>query len=261
MARFIGRRLDTASDRDARATARLYETYAPGKLDLHDMGYSAGVHPLELWLVAYLEQHPGASWKDVVLAGAAARQDAYKWLFRTKSLDKQNQRLRIELEAQAFRSIHRAWKRLGFPFDALVPSIATAIGSSADRPASLAELVGILVNDGVRRPGRRLRALHFAPETPYETILGFRDAEGSRVLPGDHRYETVDRRGLVVESRVVNRAATFVFFIGDRFFGVITSYVPGPEAAAYGFTSALPVQLLARLAPELVPLLEPDTGP
>jgi hypothetical protein len=33
-----------------------------------------------------------------------------------------------------------------------VPSYATAIGSSADRPLALAELMGIIVNDGQRRP-------------------------------------------------------------------------------------------------------------
>jgi membrane peptidoglycan carboxypeptidase len=313
MARFLDRRLggDGApgagggkTERDARETARLFETYAPGKFDLHDMGYSAGVHPLELWLVAYLAEHPKAVWKEASAAGAGARQDAYKWLFRTRSLEKQNQRLRIEIEAEAFRAVHRAWKRLGYPFVSLVPSYATAIGSSADRPASLAELVGILVNDGVRLPSRRLRRLDFAPDTPYRTILDVRDAAGERVLPaavtravrgalvdvvengtarrahhaltladgtfvpiggktgtGDHRYETVDRRGLVVESRVVNRAAVFVFFLGDRFFGVMTAYVPGPEAAAYAFTSALPVQLLARIAPELAPLFEAGAAP
>jgi membrane peptidoglycan carboxypeptidase len=304
LARFLDRRLEGGAAagsekaaRDARETSRLFEAYAPGKLDLHDTGYSAGVHPLELWLTAYLQAHPGAGWKDVAAAGAQARQDAYKWLFRTRSLEKQNQRIRIEIEAEAFRAIHRAWKRLGYPFDSLVPSYATAIGSSADRPAALAELVGILVQDGVRLPSRRLRTLDFAPGTPYETVLESRDPEGTRVLPaavtravrdalidvvengtarrvhhalslpdgtlvpiggktgtGDHRYETVDRRGLVTESRVVNRAAVFVFFLGDRFFGVMTSYVPGPEAAAYAFTSALPVQLLARIAPELVPM-------
>jgi hypothetical protein len=54
---------------------------------------------------------------------------------------------------------------------------------------------------------------------------------------------------------VVSRAATFVFFLGDRFFGVVTAYVTGPEAARYHFTSALPVQVLKGLAPSLMPYL------
>ena len=54
----------------------------------------------------------------------------------------------------------------------------------------------------------------------------------------------------------MSRAATFVFFLGDRFFGVVTAYVNGPEAARYHFTSALPVQVLKGLAPILIPLFE-----
>jgi len=79
---------------------------------------------------------------------------------------------------------------------------------------------------------------------------------GGKTGTGDHRYETYGRGGQVIESRVVNRAATFVFFIGDRFFGVITAIVPGPEAAGYTFTSTLPVHLLAKLAPQLMPLVD-----
>jgi hypothetical protein len=78
---------------------------------------------------------------------------------------------------------------------------------------------------------------------------------GGKTGTGDHRFETYNRQGLLIESRVVNRAATFVFLIGDRFFGTITAYVPGAGAARYDFTSALPVQILARLAPELLPIV------
>ncbi|MGZ8265612.1 MAG: hypothetical protein ACXW2I_15900, partial [Burkholderiales bacterium] len=59
------------------------------------------------------------------------------------------------------------------------------------------------------------------------------------------------------KSRAVSRTATFVFYIGDRYFGVITAYVPGQTAQNYNFTSALPVQILKNLAPELNPYLDP----
>jgi hypothetical protein len=52
------------------------------------------------------------------------------------------------------------------------------------------------------------------------------------------------------------RTATFVFFIGDRFFGTITAHVAGPEAARYKFTSALPAQLLKSLAHIIQPLMD-----
>ena len=69
--------------------------------------------------------------------------------------------------------------------------------------------------------------------------------------------------GRLLESRVVNRTATFVFTIGERFYGVVTAHVEGPAAAGYGFTSSLPVQLFRILAPDIVgPLLgePPEVG-
>ena len=47
-----------------------------------------------------------------------------------------------------------------------------------------------------------------------------------------------------------------LFFLGDRFFGTITAYVPGTIAGSYHFTSALAVQLLKALEPQLDPLLK-----
>jgi hypothetical protein len=69
------------------------------------------------------------------------------------------------------------------------------------------------------------------------------------------------RGGRLIESRKVNRTATFVFVIGDRFFGTLTAYVHEPYAARYDFTSALSVQLLNSLAPALQPLLDGDGDP
>jgi len=57
---------------------------------------------------------------------------------------------------------------------------------------------------------------------------------------------------------VVNRTATFVFVIDDRYYGVITAFVHGPEAAGFGFTSSLPAQIFKTLAPTLSPLLASD---
>jgi hypothetical protein len=53
----------------------------------------------------------------------------------------------------------------------------------------------------------------------------------------------------------VDRTATFVFFLGDRFFGAVSAFVPGTHAAAFSFTSAMSVQLLKALQPQLDPLL------
>ncbi|MBM3242281.1 glycosyl transferase family 51 [Candidatus Poribacteria bacterium] len=159
----------------------LYDKYSVTSFSLADRGYIARVHPLELWTVAYLRSHPKANQKEVIEASADERQEVYNWLFKTR---KRAQDIRIQtlVEAEAFQEIHQAWKRLGYPFDFLVPSYATAIGSSGDRPAALAELVGIILNGGVSYPSMRAQELHFAKDTPYETILKSESRTGERVL-------------------------------------------------------------------------------
>jgi membrane peptidoglycan carboxypeptidase len=277
----------------------LYDSFAPGRYGLADRGYLAGVHPLRLWLLEYLGRRPDATFDEVVSQSAAERQAVYGWLFSTRRKNAQDTRIRTLLEVEAFLEIHRAWKRLGYPFETLVPSYATAIGSSADRPAALAELVGIVLADGVRYKTARVDELLFGANTPYETELARRDEPGERVLPaavaarvrreligtvehgtarrldgavvlhdgamltiggktgtGDNRREIFGNRGQVIESRAVNRTATFVFFLGPRFFGTITSYVPGPQADDYEFTSSLSLQVLKHLLPQLLPLVD-----
>ena len=63
------------------------------------------------------------------------------------------------------------WQRQGYPFGHLVPSYGTSIGSSGDRPDALADLMGIILNDGVRLPSVDVQRLHFAADTPYETDI------------------------------------------------------------------------------------------
>jgi hypothetical protein len=82
-------------------------------------------------------------------------------------------------------------------------------------------------------------------------------AVGGKTGTGDQRFEVYGGGGRLIESRYVNRSATFVFNIGERFYGSMTAYVQGPKSANYDFTSALPVQLLTALAPALMPLIEP----
>jgi membrane peptidoglycan carboxypeptidase len=162
---------------------KLYNAYSPQRFDLPDRGYLAGVHPLELWVVNYLRTHPGATLAQIVDASAAERQEVYRWLFKTRHKNAQDKRIKQLLEVEGFQEIHKAWKRLGYPFDSLVPSYGTAIGASADRPDALAELMGILQNDGMRMPSVRIERLHFGANTPYETVLTHAVTPGERVLP------------------------------------------------------------------------------
>jgi membrane peptidoglycan carboxypeptidase len=277
-----------------------YNDFAPGKFGLNDQGFLARAHPLELWLVKFLQDNEDASIESALLESKDERQIVYEWLFKTPHIKAQDIRIKSLIENEAFSEIHKQWRKVGYPFNSMVPSLASALGSSGDRPIALAELVGIILNDGMRYPLVRLDELHLAPETPYEVLLQRADKnKGERVLKpevaralkkamsavvsegtarrvyqaykrsdgkayviggktgtGDHRHEIYGPGGQVLSSRVVNRTATFAFYLGDRFFGVISAHVPGPKAAKFDFTSALAAELLKVLSPSLVPMIE-----
>lgn len=279
---------------DAATATRLFHAYRNPALNLMDFGYLLGRHPVDVWLAGQLFRDPELSWTAVVERSSGVRESVSSWLLRPKNRRAQDLRLRIRFEQDAFARMTPYWQRLGFPFQKLVPSLATAIGSSSDRPIALADFVGILVNDGVRRPLLRAQRLHFAPGTPYETVLVPSAGVGERVMStgvartlrqalaevvdrgtarrlrgafvhrdgtpavvggktgsGDNRYKTFRRGGGLISAKAVSRTATFFFFVDDRFFGVVTASVPGPEAAEYGFTSALPVTVLKLAAPAI----------
>lgn len=297
---FAGFILSYAPDVTDGKLKELYEKYDPSKLTLPDRGFLSQMHPLELWTAQYLVDNPAASASQVVVASTDLRQEVYRWLFSTRNKNVQDARIRQLLEVEAFLEIYKHWKSLRFPFDSMVASYASALGSSGDRPAALAELMGIIVNDGMYYPTVVFDELRFGVGTPYETGFVRRPVAGVRVMAtevaaalkhalqgvvekgtarrvagafvevsgkpirvggktgtGDHRRERYSRGGAVLGSEVVNRTATFVFFLGDRYFGTISAFVPGKEAANYRFTSGLPVQLLKALAPILQTYLAP----
>ena len=296
--RFLQEQLPKANLKEDRMQ-ELYERYGPDKYNLSDQGYIAKRHPLELWLLGYLLKYPGTRWPDAVAASEQQRQDIYKWLFRTKYKRARDSRIRTIMESDAYVDIQKRWERVGYPFKQLVPSLATALGSSGDRPEALAELMGIIINNGVRQRTIRIEEIHFAATTPYETSLKWKPLEKQQVLnpevaavvrealsevveagtarrlqggfklsdgtvlamggktgTGDNRVVTMSSGGYRVASRAINRTATFVFFIGDDHFGTLTAYVPGREAAAFHFTSSLPVQVLRGMGSIIAPYFE-----
>jgi len=184
----------------------LYDTYSPARYSLADQGYLAGVHPLELWLVGYLERQPDATLRAVFEASADQRIAVYRWLFSRHRRAAQDRRIRSLLEIEAFLEVHRNWQLHGYPFESLVPSLATAIGSAADRPSALAELAGIIANGGVRNPTNRMSELRFAADTPYDTVLTPLDAEGARVMPVEVAQALRGATVGVVESGTAVRA-------------------------------------------------------
>jgi membrane peptidoglycan carboxypeptidase len=279
----------------------MFKVHASGAYNLADRGYVSQIHPLELWVVKTMRAAPKSDLHTLYEQGAGVRREVYNWLFKTSRKNAQDIRIQSLLEVEAFDRLLVDWKHLGYPFDNLTPSYATAIGSSGDRPAALAELMSILVNDGVRMPMISLTKLHFAANTPFDTQLSIKPAKGERLLPievaqtvrralagvvasgtasrlagvlkdasgtpltiggktgtGDNRYERYGRGGQLLESRVVNRTATFVFYLGDRYFGTLTALVPGERAGQFVFTSSLATQILKNLLPQLQPHLYPQ---
>jgi membrane peptidoglycan carboxypeptidase len=283
--------------------ANMYEKYKPGAYSLQDFGYLASIHPLELWIIGYLQQPGEPTLKDAITKSEQTRQDVYGWLLRTKAKNARDSRIRTVLEIDAFSDIHRRWKNMGYPFDQLVPSLATALGSSGDRPAALAELVGIILSDGKRFSTYRFSSVLFGQNTPYETLLEqpppkvtqvllpevadilkttmskvvnegtakrlvnvFQQADGTPLVmggktgTGDNRIFTSTSSGYRSSSRALNRTATFVFFLGDNYFGTLTTFVSGRSANAFSFTSALPLQVLKGMAPILQPYISQSIG-
>lgn len=291
---FIKKRLPN-SQLTQKYITTLYTRYGPENFPLSDIGYIAHVHPLELWLVGFLQANPRATIEEVIQQSMDKRHEVYGWLYKTKSSHKQYMKIRTIIELEAFQDIHREWKRLGYPFDYLIPSYASSIGSSGDRPSALAELIGIILNDGIYYPRRRVKSLHFGKNTPYETLLTLSPVNGKRIIApetalilkkalqdvveqgtasrlknaavsaegaqiiiggktgtGDHRYKTFGSGGNLISSKVLNRTAVFVFFIGERHFGTISVYVSGNEAANFEFSSSLPVAILKIMLPDII---------
>jgi len=270
----------------ATAWADHYRITSPSGRSLSDVAYLSSVHPLELWVAGRITREPAVTLDSLLVDSEALVEDIYGWLLDRTSRARQNPRIYSVLEEQAFSEVLAGWRRLGYPFRNLVPSIGTAIGSSGDRPTALAELVGIVVNGGVRLPPVRVTELEFGLDTPYDVAFSRDAITGQRVMDpatartvreamidvvdngtgrrargalrdrdqqvltiggktgtGDNRVRSGGPGG--GEGRVVNRTSTFVFFAGERAFGVVTAYVPGAAADDFAFTSALASQVLA----------------
>jgi membrane peptidoglycan carboxypeptidase len=157
--------------------------------------------------------------------------------------------------------------------------------------------MGIIQNDGLLLPTRQIEQVQFGTGTPYETVLGKTDLPSKRILSvqvarlirtcmidvveggtairaaktfgtsmvvggktgtGDHRQYIFGPGGIKIKEIYIERSATFVFFIGDCYFGALTVTVLGPNAKDYEFTSSYPVQLFTCLIPGLVTLIAAD---
>ncbi|WP_240778860.1 transglycosylase domain-containing protein [Shewanella sp. SNU WT4] len=299
---FLAERLPEKKYTESKLNA-LYNKYGPDKFNLADQGYITRTHPLELWVLTYLNENPEAKLADVRQASQPKLQEVYRWLFKTRHKNARDVRVQVMLEVEAFLDIHQRWVKMGYPFDSMVPSLGSALGSSGDRPAALAELMGIIQNEGKRLPTVRIKQLHFADNTPYEVSLvhqsqlelvpgqqvmrpevaaslknaltnvvengtgrrlkGIFKTENGEIMPiggktgtGDNRIVTQMTMSNKKAATAMNRTATFVFYLGDNYFGTLTAFVPGAKADDFSFTSALPLQVMKGMMPILAPYVQ-----
>jgi cell division protein FtsI/penicillin-binding protein 2 len=95
--------------------------------------------------------------------------------------------------------------------------------------ATLKRALASVVEEGT---ARRLRGAFSFPDNT-ELVMG------GKTGTGDNRFGIYGPGGKLLESRAVNRTATFAFFLGDRHFGVVTAYARA--ARQYNFTSAVAI--------------------
>jgi cell division protein FtsI/penicillin-binding protein 2 len=84
---------------------------------------------------------------------------------------------------------------------------------------------------------------------------------GGKTGTSNNNYEHFGAGAHLISSEAKDRTATFVFFLGDNYYGTVTAFVRGPKSANFHFTSAMVVQLLKALAPQLAPLLGTPVNP
>ena len=106
------------------------------RLTLVDYAYLLSLHPLDLWCASEFRSNSNLSWEELYNKSAEARRTGSAWLLTPRNRKAQDLRLRIRFERDAFARMTPYWQRLGFPFKTMVPSYATALGNSSDRPVS-----------------------------------------------------------------------------------------------------------------------------
>jgi hypothetical protein len=117
------------------------------------------------------------------------------------------------------------------------------------RPEVASTLKAALENVVQQGTGRRLKDV-------LKDVNGKVIPIGGKTGTGDNRIVTEMRFGKKVATTAMNRTATFVFFLGEDYFGTLTAFVPGAKSDDFSFTSALPLQVFKGMLPILSPYLE-----
>ena len=195
--------------------AELFDEHDATQFNWNERGYVASVHPLELWIAHERYQNPKLSHDELMAKSDKAIDEAYNWLYKNMDSTRVHDKIYMGLEEDAFKKIHAEWQQLGYPFEELVPSLATSLGSSGDRPEALATLMGIIMNEGLKIEKRRFESLVFGEGTPYE--LRFRALEPKKTRVLSPEVARTARRAIerVVEQGTARRAGR-AFMVPDE---------------------------------------------
>lgn len=158
---------------------RLYHDYAPEAITLHERAYVAGLHPIDMWLAAQLIDNTDTPFSDLRRGVVRMAPSVYDWLKESDNEFVKTRHVFTMLEQDAFIYLHKNWADKGFPFRRLIPSFASSIGVSGDTPKALANLMGVIENDGKRYKDVEFTNISLGKDTPYERnfICTTNDAE------------------------------------------------------------------------------------
>ncbi|MFC1514750.1 SAM-dependent methyltransferase, partial [Candidatus Omnitrophota bacterium] len=110
----------------------------------------------------------------------------------------------FKMEQEAFDSVERDWRQLGFSGGVVVPSLATfAMGVSSGSLNDLVSLLSIIQNDGLRRSLDTIRAVDFGEGTPFKVHAQPSFDEERIMSPDAAGTMKAAMRGVVTEGTAI----------------------------------------------------------
>ena len=193
--------------------AALFAEHDATAFNWNERGYVASVHPLELWVAHEVYHNPKMDWETLHKNSPKAVDEAYAWLYKNVDSFRVNSKIRHGLEQDAFKEITKFWQSTGYPFE-VIPTLASALGSSADRPSALSDLMGIILHGGERVAARRFSSVIFGEGTPYEVRFRLDEPKRERVF--SREVAAAAREAIIgVVERGTARRASRTFMLPD----------------------------------------------
>lgn len=300
---FIIRNCKTCRGGDFKA---LHATYKDGTYDaaamiqpfsLQDRAFLAKLHPMKLESGRLIAEQPELRLEGAMAQTEESRVKIYNsWLINPKKLTDgkiraQNRAITIMMDRDAWGEIEGFWHKIGYPKEYhLVPSLASVIGVSGNKPEALSKFTSIILHGGENVRITPFTDIHFGTgaDNPHELHARPGLPAGPRILHPEVAEHLIKMaRGGVENEQGTSRRLFGVFKNQDgspavtfgktgtaadsstgKFRG---AFWMGGTAQCYAitigvykdnarptdkYTSALASQILKALAPEIQPMLD-----